>query len=350
MVASDRAAAHPQATLPARVRAVTLSSSLSALVGPEAMAATEVVAATAVEQYGVGAASLSRLGGLDTINYRVDAGGGRRFLLRLHDPARHAPALVASELQWLAHLTADTELILPRPVRNRRGQTVTVVEAPPGHETVCTLLRWVEGEPLGGAFTDEHARQAGEVMARLHASAFRPPPGFAREVCDAAYFARCLELLLAACGEELAPDDVRAMQHGTRALTALVRRLPRTPATFGLIHADFHPGNYVMHGDELRVIDFGRCAFGYHAFDIATALELDEARRNAFLAGYASIRPWPPGLERHHDAFVCLTYLDNLGFLATIGRERAYVLETVPAVADALGRYAERASRHDTPA
>lgn len=314
-------------------------------VGPNAatpnVSTPAAVAATAVELYGITDGYLARLGGLDTINYRVDTSEAGRYLLRLHDPSRHQRASIASELVWLAHLAADTRLVVPRPVRNRFGQTVTMVEAGAGPAMACTLMRWVEGESLNGAMTDAHARQAGVVMARLHASPFTPPPGFARQTYDAAYFLRCLTVIVEAFANDLSRDHGRALERGTAALAAFVSRLPRTPATFGLIHADFHQGNYVLHGDELRVIDFGRCAFGHHAFDIATALELDAAQREAFLAGYAAIRPVPPELERHGDAFTCMTYLDNLGFLATRAEERTYVLATLPAVADALGRYAD---------
>lgn len=304
--------------------------------------APEEVAATAVESYGITDARLERLGGLDTVNYRVDTSDARRYLLRLHDPRRHPQVSVASELAWLAHLAAETALVVPRPVPNRFGQTVTIVEAAPGTSFVCTLMRWVEGEPLSGSMTDAHARQAGAVMARLHASPFTPPPGFVRQTYDAAYFVRCLTVIVGDFANDLSRDHGHALERGTAALAAFESRLPRTPATFGLIHADFHQGNYVLHGDELRVIDFGRCAFGHHAFDIATALELDAAQREAFLAGYAAIRPVPPELERHGDAFTCMTYLDNLGFLAARPEERTYVLATLPAVADALGRYADR--------
>ena len=305
------------------------------------MSAPAAVAATAVELYGITDGYLARLGGLDSINYRVDTDAGR-YLLRLHDPSRHQPASIASELVWLAHLAADTRLVVPRPVRNRFGQTVTMVEAGAGPAMACTLMRWVEGEPLSGSMTEAHARQAGAVMARLHASPFTPPPGFARQTYDAAYFRRCLAVVLGAYAEDLGREHLRALERGTVALAAFVERLPRTPATFGLIHADFHPGNYLLHGDELRVIDFGRCAFGHHAFDIATALELDMVQRDAFLTGYAAIRQLPPDLAQHGDAFACMTYLDNLGFLATRAEERAYVLDTLPAVANALGRYADQ--------
>ena len=306
------------------------------------VSAPAAVAATAVALYGITDVRLARLGGLDTINYRVDTSDAGRYLLRLHDPSRHQRASVASELVWLAHLAADTTLVLPRPVLNLFGQSVTMVESAAGTSVVCTLMHWVEGEPLSETMTDEHARQAGVVMARLHASPFMPPPGFVRPTHDAGYFSRCLTVILGAFADDLSRDHARALERGTTALAAFESGLPRTPATFGLIHADFHQGNYVLHGDELHVIDFGRCAFGHHAFDIATALELDAAQREAFLAGYAAIRQVPPGLERHGDAFTCMTYLDNLGFLVTRPEERTYVRATLPAVADALGRYADQ--------
>ena len=46
----------------------------------------------------------------------------------------------------------------------------------------------------------------------------------------------------------------------------------RTPSGYSVIHADMHPGNIVVDGDRLTVIDFDDAGFGWHQYDIATAL------------------------------------------------------------------------------
>jgi Ser/Thr protein kinase RdoA (MazF antagonist) len=57
---------------------------------------------------------------------------------------------------------------------------------------------------------------------------------------------------------------------------------------YGLIHADTHPGNFVIQGERLRLIDFGRLGWGPYLLDIAhCALDMEPAQRGAFLDGYA---------------------------------------------------------------
>ena len=52
----------------------------------------------------------------------------------------------------------------------------------------------------------------------------------------------------------------------------------RQPAVYSLIHADMHPGNVLVDGDRLTIIDFDDAAWGWHAYDIAVALVLSPAR------------------------------------------------------------------------
>jgi Ser/Thr protein kinase RdoA (MazF antagonist) len=299
------------------------------------------VARSALSAYGLTAARIGRLGGLDTINYEVDAGAGERYVLRLYDPDRHDVAAILSEHLWVAHLAAETDLDLPRPVINREGETVTRARVPTGRAPACTLMEWIEGEAPSGDLADRHLEQAGRAMAHMHASRFDPPPGFVRPTHDAAHVSRRLETLLTACGDDLTPVQVRALARGTRMLEAMLRELPRTPSGYGLIHGDFHAGNYLVHDDRLCVIDFGRCAFAFHALDIAIALEVEASQRAAFLAGYASVRPLPEEFVEHERAFTAMAHLDNLAFLAKRPDERPFLLETLPRVTEAFGRWVD---------
>jgi phosphotransferase family enzyme len=80
--------------------------------------------------------------------------------------------------------------------------------------------------------------------------------------------------------------------------------------SFGLIHADLHLGNALFWGDEVRVIDFDDCGFGYWLYDIAVSLwELRhrndyEQFRSALIDGYTRHRPLPPGDLAHLDDFI----------------------------------------------
>ena len=66
-----------------------------------------------------------------------------------------------------------------------------------------------------------------------------------------------------------------------------------------MIHADLHPGNVVISGDRLHVIDFDDAGFGWHAYDLAVALKdyqndpQFDAYQTALIQGIVSVGRWP---------------------------------------------------------
>jgi Ser/Thr protein kinase RdoA (MazF antagonist) len=75
--------------------------------------------------------------------------------------------------------------------------------------------------------------------------------------------------------------------------------LPRIAANYSLIHADFAAENVMIDGDDIRLIDFDDAGFGWHLFEIVTALffiqgepYFDQAQ-SALLEGYRKHRALP---------------------------------------------------------
>jgi Ser/Thr protein kinase RdoA (MazF antagonist) len=78
----------------------------------------------------------------------------------------------------------------------------------------------------------------------------------------------------------------------------------------GLIHADLHLDNALFWRDDVRVIDFDDCGFGYWLYDIAVSLwELRHRKdyeqfRTALIEGYTQHRPPPYSDLAHLDDFI----------------------------------------------
>ena len=49
-----------------------------------------------------------------------------------------------------------------------------------------------------------------------------------------------------------------------------------TPDRFGLVHADMRLANLLVDGDELAVLDFDDCGFGWYLYDLGAALSFVE--------------------------------------------------------------------------
>ena len=73
----------------------------------------------------------------------------------------------------------------------------------------------------------------------------------------------------------------------------------KTPDRFGLTHADFLPENLMVDGDDVRIIDFDDCGYGWHVMELATSLffligeEPYDLAYEGLVEGYRSERDLP---------------------------------------------------------
>jgi Ser/Thr protein kinase RdoA (MazF antagonist) len=293
------------------------------------------LAIEALRNYGLENAQLTRLGGASNTNFKVDA-DDKSYMLRLHTTACHDRVAISSELAWLSSLQSDTTLVLPKPIVNLNGELVTGVPADSEPETLCTLMSWVEGKipPTVDTLTDEQLAKVGSLMAQLHihSQQFELPEGFKRQTFDEAHFSGRLEVLYTALSNtELDKGDLNSLKVNASHIITHFAQLERKQDSFGVIHADFHSGNYLLCDEKACIIDFDRCGFGFYLYDLALALmELEEQQRKAFLQGYETVKPLPADYTNLKQVFLCLTYLDNLGFLVTNPEELAFVVGELP--------------------
>jgi Ser/Thr protein kinase RdoA (MazF antagonist) len=286
------------------------------------------LAATALAAYDVDPVRVVALRRGFNTTFRVDTAGGDRLVLRVQRRGGPDPAMVRSEMAWLAALRRDTRLDVPEPVPTRDGdlQTIATAEGVPEPRS-CVLYRWVDGRFVDEQLTEGHLARVGAFTARLHAhgAGFEPPPGFHRGAVDhVTTFGRTQDDGLspevaeraAALVDEVSPagggDLVRATIDGARAARA---EIGRSPEVFGLIHADLHQENYLFHRGRVRAIDFDDCGYGPFVYDLAVTLSELRGRagypalRAAMLGGYRSVRPLAVEHERLIDTFIGLRYL-----------------------------------------
>jgi Ser/Thr protein kinase RdoA (MazF antagonist) len=293
-----------------------------------------------VQNYSLENAQLTRLGGADNINFRVDH-NGKSYVLRLRTAARHTYATVSSELFWLDSLAGNTSLVVSKPIRNQKNDFVTVFKDDDG-QIFSTLMTWIEGKvpPTVDAMTDTQLAKAGSIMAQLHAHSQQVdlPGDFKREMLSADYFAKRLESLNKALNNsEINRDDLEYFKINADTIISNYADLKRSSNSFGLIHADFHSGNYLLYNKEVRIIDFDRCSFGFYLYDLTVALtELNQEQRQHFLQGYEAVKPLPDDYQRLEPFFLTLSYIDNLGFFASNPDELPFITKEMVFVIEAL--------------
>lgn len=225
---------------------------------------------------------------LDLIKYRENAvfsvkHSSGRHALRMHRSGYHSDTELRSELQWMQALD-EAGIAVPIVVPTKTDAVFVNCGGDGLPGLIQTdLFEWIEGEQLGSVedgITDESDvgvmfSTIGEIAARVHnqASNWTLPEGFVRHSWDAdglggenPFWGKFWEL------ESASKSEVALMLRAKQTIFDELGRLPKSPQTYGLIHADFVPENLLVNGDVVRLIDFDDAGFGWHMFEIATSL------------------------------------------------------------------------------
>jgi len=236
----------------------------------------------ALRQWDLGPASVEPVSRSENIVFRVDAVDGHKYVLRMHRPGYHSYDGLVSEQLWTAAL-ARAGVDVPIPRATRRGEPYGQIQVE-GETRFAGVLEWVEGIPMGVLVeatedVDQRAAQfsaLGELLASLHAQAasWQIPSNFSRHALDA-------DGLMGEApfwgpfwrAGAITENQKQHFSALRQEIHTILRRLPKDPDRYSLIHADLHPGNVVVNGERLHVIDFDDAAFGWHIYDFAVALK-----------------------------------------------------------------------------
>jgi Ser/Thr protein kinase RdoA (MazF antagonist) len=286
-------------------------------------------AIAALEPFGFPAGAHVELLSLsENATYRIDdAAASRTAVLRVHRTGYHPPGAVHSELAWLQALRTDEGLLTPAVYRAIDGRDV--VDVTVGDLTRQTVLfEWLPGAEPPEDQLPEKFELLGEICARMHrhSRSWRRPAGFVRfdwdfDSCvgDTPRWGRWQD------GIGVGAPELEIL---TRAASLMRRRLDRYgrgPDRFGLIHADVRLANLLADGDDIQVIDFDDCGFGWFMFDLATAVSFMEHDPrvpelcDAWVRGYRRTLPLAAEDEAEIATFVLLR---RLQLVAWVGSHR----------------------------
>lgn len=289
------------------------TSDFNALTQDEQIARLELLGRAALKEFGVEPTTISRLVHAENTTFRIESPQGE-FSLRISRPGYQSTSNIASEIAFLAALRAEGFRV-PDPWQARLV-TAEVDEVPEARD--CVLFRWMEGEfrRRDPRMSPEDARLVGHTMGRLHefATQWAPPAHFDRQQTHAwAYGARG-PMPIDAPHRMVSEEDRALLLEVDTMARKLLNELPKNPANFGLIHADLHVGNLLFEDGQLNVIDFDDTGWAFWMYDFAAALAYETLReeyatiRDAMFAGYAEVRPLPPGAETLIAPFIQLRY------------------------------------------
>jgi Ser/Thr protein kinase RdoA (MazF antagonist) len=251
----------------------------------------------ALREFGVEADEIQFLAHAENTSFRIVSSKGV-FNLRISRPDYQTATNIRSELMFLGAL-GKAGFNVPQPWKERM-LTIEHPDVPqPRH---CVLFRWLDGEfALGRRATPECARDFGRLIAEMHnfSACWTPPADFDRAHIHAWAFAPREPLPIDEPTPLAYEEDRLLLVEAEREARDLLSHLPRDPAWYGLIHADFLPGNVLIQDSEFNILDFDDCGYGFWLYDLAAALEFAVhspmlcVLQEAMFSGYAEIRQLP---------------------------------------------------------
>jgi Ser/Thr protein kinase RdoA (MazF antagonist) len=232
----------------------------------------------------------------------TDPDNRRELVLRVHRIGYSSAQEIRSELAWIEALRMERVVDTASPVAGQDGellQTLVSLSGAPSRSAVAfTRLPGAAPDPA-----DDAARwldRLGEVTARMHrhARGWTLPPGFRRKRWDldsmvgpAAFWGPWHDAI------GLTPGGSHIIEAALRLIERRLARYGSGRDRFGLVHADLHLANLLVHDTHLRIIDFDDCGFSWFMYDFATAVSFIEHQPNvpellaAWLGGYRRVAP-----------------------------------------------------------
>src|SRR5262245_25019126 len=126
------------------------------------------LADVALSDFGIAEERLVPLVHMENTTFRVETAEGGPYVMRIHRSTgvdghpRRTEAQIRSEMEWLAAIRQDTNLVVPEPVRTRDGALLTIaeVEGVPDPR-ICVLFHWADGRFVNRGLTPKHLRRVG---------------------------------------------------------------------------------------------------------------------------------------------------------------------------------------------
>jgi Ser/Thr protein kinase RdoA (MazF antagonist) len=184
-------------------------------------------------------------------------------VLRLGHSFRRSLDATSGEVDFINYL-ADDGLSVPRALPSREGALVEPVRARQGHFVAVLFERAPGGFVRQEGWNDELFVSMGAYLGQLHALSRRYAP---ERRLRPDIFEESVPLL-----DDFIPQQDSVIRDRANELIERLRALPQDAQGYGMIHVDFHRGNFFVHDGQVWLFDFDDCQYSWFVHDIAMAL------------------------------------------------------------------------------
>ena len=237
----------------------------------------------------------------------------RSYAAKFHDPSEHGLSHMMGELQFLHHISRNSNLCVETPHANKNGELVTEITShwlpDIAHLAICS---WVPGRHLKDELSVRAYRYLGISSAMLHkvSSSFKPERDFNILINNKVFYWDKETILSRKDATILPAIRQKLFKEGTRVAQKAIDQIWNSGRKPIVIHNDLHPCNIKLYRNKLSIYDFEDITWGYAAQDIGTAIYHIRFRKDyyqllgAFREGYEQVMKWPIESNQQLDSFI----------------------------------------------
>lgn len=251
-------------------------------------------------------------------------------VMRISRPGYHSLEELHGEFLWLQEIKNYTPLIVADPIKGNDGSFIQLISNyMVSSPYTCVMYEFLEGRAPDENDTEQLVKQfmdLGETTAYLHKQV--------KMWRNARYLKRFIWNYDTMIGDnprwgswkaavDLTPEITQLLERTSEVIKERLDSYGITKERFGLIHADLRLANLLIEGDQIKVIDFDDCGFGWFMHDLAAAVSFIEATPiaseliAAWIEGYTKVEHLTPADLVEIDTFVMQRRLQLLAWIAS---------------------------------
>lgn len=263
----------------------------------------------------------------ENLTYLVKMNDGSQTVLRVCRPHYHNEKEMLSELIWIHQIKKDTDISTADVIPDINGEFISkcVVD---GQEYRCTMFEYMSGKNIYKVQGNElygYMEKVGEVAAKLHnhviswtesSSLDRFTWDFEDLVGETSRWGDYSMM------KGLSKELMQQYDEAIEIIKVRLQRYGKDKNRYGLIHSDLSINNILADGDDIKVLDFDDCGFGWFLYDFSTAVleyfdDTLEECMEALLRGYEKYRQLTQYDLEEIETFIVLRKIVRIGWIAT---------------------------------
>ncbi|WP_078115869.1 phosphotransferase enzyme family protein [Clostridium beijerinckii] len=256
---------------------------------------------------------------------------GEKNVMRIGRPGYHTKDELDAELIWLKEIKENTPLVVAGAVKGMNGEYVHEVacELSPNKKYYCVMYEFLEGNAPSEDDEENVIRQfinLGEVTGYLHkqVKTWNNASKLKRFIWD--YDSMLGTNPRWGKWQNAADINTEIEKLLTRTSKTINKRLinyGKGKDKFGLIHADLRLANLLIEGEQMKVIDFDDCGYGWFMHDMAASISFIEDKPiakeliDSWIEGYSKVQKLQKEDINEIDTFIMQRRLQLMAWLAS---------------------------------